>query len=557
MGKYHTYHLTLHPGERDPEDVAAELRAALPDALAETTRDHTSLDDVVREDGPNVWIEDGLVRYATGRNWKIQTFDWEDLVPALPVPGRWACAVWQQEVEYNGGVQAFGWVDGGFAMIDDLGGQYGTSGVDALRDVAREWDVTASMEVDPGYHAEPGDRVAEPDPESVPGFEPVDRSGPLDLEATLSDLSASDPDRRRRAVDQLSVLVTEEGVTADAWPALFEAIEDDVTKWAAGAVARSLRVTADDVRRALTADDPSKRWAGARLCEIRGLDNWPTAPLRRRLSDPDARVRAAAARAFERCAIPEFADFPADAAGALVAATRDDDPDVRAAATLAAVRFAFDHEVGDPAAAAEAFARAAFDEDPVVRERLVEYVETNREELAHYLPDAVVEELVVALPSRDAETDAAPPDFVEPLLGYASRWLPETVEPALAELVALGWKRDSPVARAVVTDYLDGAEGERDRALRVRRAIEAADAAAAYDGPELPDRDLDALHDVGDDGPTGDDREPDDSTAADDGAAGDDGVSADTRAAADDATDGNSPPDRGTGRCGLLDWLPF
>jgi hypothetical protein len=60
-------------------------------------------------------------------------------VRALSVPARWACGVWQQEIEHAGGAVVYGWVDSGYVQVDAQAGQYGVFGEDALALLADEW----------------------------------------------------------------------------------------------------------------------------------------------------------------------------------------------------------------------------------------------------------------------------------------------------------------------------------------------------------------------------------------------------------------------------------
>lgn len=478
MGSYHTYHVVIEPGERDADQVAAEVRGALPAALDAALHEETDVEEAYHGDGVDVWVEDGRVHYATGRNFVVFTFDWQDLVPALDVPARWACAVWQQEVEYNGGAELFGWVDGGFRLVDDQGGRFGCAGTDALAYVERQWGVEGSLQRDAteDQQYDPDDPVAGPIPAGdAPGFEPVDRDALPDLETALEALADDDPDRRRTTAEQLYVLVSERDRAPGLDRRLFAALDDEATRWGAGATGRAMDPPTDAVRAALTDDDPARRRAAARYCLLDGphLDGLPADELRLRLADPDASVRAVAARAFARAALGEHADPPADAFADLLAATEDPVAEVRGPASVAVARYAFDEGVGDPERAAEVVARGAFDADAGVRERVVGYAERHNleEDLAHRLPDPAVDPLLDGLVAADAGSDVEAPGYVERILAYAGRGWPEVVEPRLDELVATGWRDEdrSAVARAAVAAYADGFEWTDDEEVERRR----------------------------------------------------------------------------------------
>jgi len=579
MGSWHTYHLTVHPGERDPERVAAELRGALPAALLGAAHDSFDLDDIVHGDGPDVWVADGLVHFATGRNWRVSTFDWSPtLVPALPVPARWACAVWQQEVEYNGGAELFGWVDGGFVPVDEQQGLFGNSGRDALRVLEREWGVTGSTDRDVPRNdrSDADDPIA--DPESVPKFEPVDRDAlgdPEDALATLTDADRGGAERRR-AAERLYVHVAERDAAVRLDPRLFAALDDDATKWAAGATVRELSVTTGALADALAADDAERRRAAARFCLLRADEPsrddaavFPAAVLADALADADRAVRLTAARAFERSVVSELADPPTAAFDALADAATDDDPDIRAAATLALVRSGFDHRAGDFETVADAFARAVFAPDPTVRDRLEAYLDTSGDDLGHFLPDSLVERLAAALVRADAQSDRAAPDAVDGLVTYPAHYQPEVVDPVVTAAVELGWGADSTLARSLVSAYVDGHDDEyaadHDRGRRLHAAFDAAgidlDRADVPDlpEPEGPDpedpsaRTLEPENSVPEgprSGESGTDPSEGDETNPTDGSTGEspsDGRASD--ASSDEPSDHESS--------GLLDWLPF
>jgi hypothetical protein len=578
MGSWHTYRLTVHPGERDPEAVAAELRGALPDALLAAAYDTFELDDIVHGDGPAVWVADGLVHFATGRNWRITTFDWSPtLVPALPVPARWACAVWQQEVEYNGGVELFGWVDGRFVPVDEQQGLFGAGGRDALRVVEREWDVTGSVERDvpKRFRADSDDPVADLNPASVPGFEPLDRDALGDSGDALATLTEEDcgAETRRRAAERLYALVTERDAPVGLDPRLFAALDDDATKWAAGATVRELSVTTDALADALAADDAERRRAAARFCLLRADEPsrdddtvFPAAVLASGLDDDDRTVRRTAARAFERSVVSELADPPTAVFDALADAATDDDPDVRAAATLALVRSAFDHEAGDFAVVADALAAAAFDPSETVRDRVDGYFDTRRDDIAHRLPDDLLGAVLVALSRAAAGSNTDPLDFVDHLSTYPAYHLPWVVDPVLADLVELGWDADSALARDIVTTYVEGADDSYNDSHDYRGRLGGAFATAGVDPgrPDVPGFPTELLVEPPDEAPV-DGEETDEDAEGADGDAGAGDVepekTAKTRTRtperSDDTQDSDDSRDDTDESAGLLGWLPF
>jgi hypothetical protein len=474
MGSWNAWHLVLGPGERDPERVAAELRAALPDALADVVHDGVDLDRLLGEHGPDVWVADGLVHYATGKDLRIQPYSdgWTDLVRSLPVPARWACAAFRQEVDAGGGAELFGWVGGGYVPLDRPPGQGHSLGYHELGRAERWWDVTGSTETlaPRDRQAGPDDPVAEPGP--VPGFEPVDRDSLPDVETALARLADGDPARRREAAEQLYVLVTERDASPGLDPRLFAALDDDPARFAAGATVHALAPTEDELRAALTHGDPARRRAACRFCFLQGppdattageqpLDRTATVPteaLVDRLSDPDPTVRAAAARALDRSAIDGHADPPAGAVDALLAAADDPDPRVRAEATVAAARFALQHGRGDGERAVDALVAGLTDADPAVSRRITTAglffgirratsVNMRREVAEDAVPDR--RRLLLALCEADARGDLERSDPVTTHVEATASSEP-VVEPVLADLVALGWAEDGALARTAV-----------------------------------------------------------------------------------------------------------
>lgn len=484
MGSYYAYSLSLGPGERDPETVAAELRAALPDALEETLGAGVDLDEVVGEGGPLAWVEDGVVRYTTGRNFRIGwPAEWTDLVRGLPVPSRWALATWQGEAGSAGGAMLYAWVDGEYVLIEERRGRNGARGADVVEDLEREWGVDARERypVDPPSRVDPVAARREPDPAATPGYEPVDHGDLPSVDAALDALEGSDPRRRRRAAEHLYVRAGEDGDVA-LESAVTDALADPVTRFPAAATLTEASVTASALASGLESTDPNERARAARVCAVRGLEDAPVDALRDALTDDDAEVRAAAARAFERATVGTDRDPAAFALEDLIAATEDEDPRVRAAAGLGVVRFGLEHDRDEVDLGTDALVRLAHDPDAAVTDRLTAALDAayGPDEVLESLPDDALQRLPVSLARITPDVDGEPVEPIAGLPAYVTGWLPAYFEPIATDLVRLGWTEDSELARRIVRGA--AASDEENREL-VREAL----AAAGVD----PDEELD------------------------------------------------------------------
>lgn len=134
MGMWTGYSLSVGPGVRDLEAVAADLRVEL---AAADIDEYTVTDE-------DVSCEDGIVRWTTGENHGVAWGFWEGLVPALDVPAEWALGVYQQEVEWNGGATLYAWLDDGFAEVETFDGAFGRGAQDAIAYFEREYDVVGT-----------------------------------------------------------------------------------------------------------------------------------------------------------------------------------------------------------------------------------------------------------------------------------------------------------------------------------------------------------------------------------------------------------------------------
>jgi hypothetical protein len=481
MGKYHGYSLALHPGEREPDVVAAELQAALPEAFTEFFDNTELVNDVITGENQLVWVDDGMVYYTTGRNFKIQPYDWEELATLLPVPARWGCATWQGEAGAVGEVFVYAWIDGGFKLVDTQGDKEGTRGADAVEFVRDVWNVEPRYNeasyrpsrVRPLPDSPSGISVVKqertPNPAKIDGFEPVERDAFGSTEEAIEQLSDENPELRRLAAEWLYVTTTEDGISLDLNAKLREALHDPETRLIVGATLRYMPLTKTKLERALDAATATERALAAEICLLRGLTDAPIDALRDALSDEDEEVRFYAARAFERSAIAaESVLFsgkgkpPASAVEDLYDAIDDPAPRVRAAAAVALVRFVCNHDVGEGSIGADAFARAAYDPSPEVREHLMRYLETAYviDEIIPNLPDRILTPLPVHVIEQAAKTDEEPIELVGELLEYAPKWSAEYLIPILPDLVELGWKQDSDLARDVVIACAN--EGKED-----------------------------------------------------------------------------------------------
>ena len=468
MGKWNGYHLAVGTGDRDPESVAASLHAELERVVPEL---YEYVESAYRErDRSGVWHEGDVVRWTTGESHSygaeiIDLWD-DDAVTEFDVPGEWALAVWQQEVEGWGGATLFARLDGRYVKIDRVTGRYGRGAEDAIAYFEREWGVEGRRVDDlPSQHSEASASTREGATASPEGGDSVASARVTEL---VGALASAGPTERRAVAEKLFVAVERDAVSFTGLPIpVLDALDDPETRFAAAATVREIETASGGVRKVLASGSPDQRRAAARYfacCDW--ADEETTRTLADALDDSDTDVRAAAANALrrrvERHGSRERRDAPPAPVGAtpdLLDAARDDDPRVRADATLAAVQLAIYDGADDYATAAvESFAAAATDADETVRERVVDFCDVEVERLAEAAPDEASTRLVGAL--AEAESRGSDVDrWVTLTAMHVPRYQADLVRPILDDLVELGWRADakSAFAREAVTTMAEEA----------------------------------------------------------------------------------------------------
>ncbi|WP_459195092.1 HEAT repeat domain-containing protein [Halosimplex sp. J119] len=315
-------------------------------------------------------------------------------------------------------------------------------------------------------------RVTDADPESrreaLAALQEADEAAIGDelraLFAVAAD--ADDSDHRHRALDVAYAVVEDALSSLDALPpALFASLTADETRIRASAVVRALNCSAATIEAALDADDPARRRAAAQYLQVVAVDETPFERLEALLADPDADVRAAAARALLRAIEREqcndhfgVSQQSRDVLPSLIEATEDEGPRVRAAAAVAAGHVVLDEEVpSDRAAtAARRLGRSLGDTDERVREDVTEFVDVHRpfEERA---PVLVVLWYAVGV-AEATVADTATPDTggeeveIPDRARVGGNYLPASDDPqcesAVEELIRLGWDPESPAPTA-------------------------------------------------------------------------------------------------------------
>lgn len=137
MGKWKRQHLIVEPGERDPDAVASDLRAAL---ATLDVRDVPHPERQVSVENERVYWDSGE---RLGGAWQAGGAITTD----LEVPCEWLLGVYQHEVDMAGGARLYTWVDGGLELVDASQPHDHFTGTDAVRYFEREWGIDVEYDL--------------------------------------------------------------------------------------------------------------------------------------------------------------------------------------------------------------------------------------------------------------------------------------------------------------------------------------------------------------------------------------------------------------------------
>lgn len=457
MGQYQAYNIVLDPGPRDPGTVAGELVAALPgtyDAAQDVIAD---VDHILYDGSPKVWVEDGYVYHATGRNHDVyQPFDWDDVVPRLSVAADWAVATYQQEVESAGGVKLYAWANGQYRPVEERYALHGSYGSEVTRILERTYGVRgrAGRPVDPAHTNEYLSEQSGLAPRSVPGFERIPSSEIRDLHAVLDGLGGGEPAEWRHAANELYALVTDRGQLDEIPPVFATVFEDPVVRPALTATMTELSVSSGEIERAFTAEDRETRRAAARFCVVDGITRVSLEVLREALGDEDRRIRELTARAIDRAAVGHDRTPSGDVIELLGACIDDPSPAVRTSAVIATIRVGCpgvaetrSPSAGAVSAAADSWARAAYDESQEVRTRFEQFLQDvyGRDEFWVRMTDAFLARLPGSIPEHDARSDTEPPRASTPFWSTSPTVIGTTSRGRWTTWSSTGGERDRTV----------------------------------------------------------------------------------------------------------------